>query len=165
MPVGTTEEAKSLAQRWMKDTGFFTREVVPCPNDLNFILEGKAPNEIPFLVIQPKKRGTAVVAIVNVKVTDTSYASLSSMEKDDRDKFLWNLQKEMMFAPPDFAFDPDFEKNGIPKGFQFSKEVYYDELTEGRLAEVVSYATRSAVWVILSFRRKFGPHAEVRQIE
>ena len=163
--VKTAAQAKSFAQTWMENNRVFSREVLPCPGDFNFILEGTAVNGIPFIIAQPDHLATAIMAIVNVRVTDSSLASLNSMDETDRDEFLWNLQRELVFAPPNFAFDPDFEKTGIPKGIQFSKEIYYDELTEGRLAEAVNYATRSALWVIWSFRRKFGLPSEVETIE
>jgi hypothetical protein len=163
--VKTVDQAKSLAQTWMQNSGSFSKEILPCPSDLNFILEGMAPNGIPFLIIQPKQLKSAVAAIANVRITESSFASLSALDRGERDEFLWNLKRELMFAPPTFAFDPTFEETGIPKGIQFSKEVYYDELTEGRLAEAVSCVTRSALWVVWSFGRRFGPRAEVKPVE
>lgn len=166
--IKTIDQAKSLVQTWMRDSGISPKEILPCPEDLNFILEGMAPNGIPFLIIQPKQCERAVVAIANVRITDSSFASLSALSVDERDEFLWNLKRELMFTPPTFAFDPTFAKTGIPKRMQFSKEVYYDELTEGRLAEAVNYATRSALWVVWTFRRKFGmptDFAEVKPVE
>jgi len=152
--------AKSSAQTWMQNSGFFSKEILPCPDDLNFILEGKAPTGIPFLIIQPKQLKSAMVVIANVRITEPSFASLNALKNEERDEFLWNLKRELMFAPPTFAFDPTFEKTGIPKGIQFSKEVYYDEFTEGKLAEAVSYATRSALWVVWTFGRRFGSPKE-----
>lgn len=163
--IKTADQAKSFAKTWMENNGVFSREVIPCPGDFDFILEGMALNGIPFIITQPEHLATAVMAIVNVRVTESSLASLNSMDGKEREEFLWNLQRDLVFAPPNFAFDPDYEKTGIPKGFQLSKEIYYDELTEGRLAEAVNYATRSALWVIWSFRRKFGLPSEARPIE
>jgi len=163
--VKTVDQAKSLAQTWMQNSGSFSKEILPCPSDLNFILEGMAPNGIPFLVIQPRQLKSAVAAIANVRITESSFASLSALDRSERDEFLWNLKRELMFAPPTFAFDPTFEETGIPKGIQFSKEVYYDELTEGRLAEAVNCVTRSALWVVWSFGRRFGPCTEVKPVE
>ncbi len=149
----------------METNGLFSGEETPCPEDLYFILQGMTHNGMPFLIAQPKKLERAIVAIANVRVTESSFASLSAMTEKEHDEFLWNLKKELMFAPPTFSFDPSFEETGIPKGFQFSKEVYYDELTEGRLAEAVNYAVRSALWVVWTFRRKFGAPAEVKSVE
>jgi hypothetical protein len=159
------ESAKSSAQTWMQNNGVFSKEILPCPDDLNFMLEGKAPTEIPFLIIQPKQLKGAIVVISNVRITESSFASLSALTVKEREEFLWNLKRELMFIPPTFAFDPTYEETGIPKGIQFSKEVYYDEFTEGRLAEAVSYTTRSALWVVWTFRRKFHQPTGVKSIE
>jgi hypothetical protein len=163
--IKTVDQAKLLAHIWMKNRGYDPIEVLPCPEDLSFMLQGKASNEMPFLIIQPKKAESSVVAIANVRVTESSFASLLEMNEAERDDFLWNLKRELMFAPPNFSFAPSNEENSIPKGFQFSKEVYYSELTEGRLAEAVDYAIRSALWVVWTFRRKFGTPAEVKFVE
>jgi hypothetical protein len=48
-----------------------------------------------------------------------------------------------VFAPANFFFQDD-EKTGIMRRAQFSKAIYFDELSEGRLAEVVDYTTRRA---------------------
>jgi hypothetical protein len=165
LEITAVDQAKSLAHTWMKTRGYDPIEELPCPDDLSFMLQGKASNGMPFLVIQPKKVESSVVAIANVRVTESSYASLLEMSKEERDEFLWNLKRELMFAPPNFSFDPSYEETGIPKGFQFSKEVYYSELTEGRLAEAVDQAIRSALWVVWTFRRKFGTPAEVKFVD
>jgi hypothetical protein len=163
--IKIVDEAKSLAHTWMKDRGYDPLDILPCPEDLSFMLQGKASNGMPFLIIQSKNASSSVVAIANVRVTQSSYASLQKMSKAERDEFLWNLKRELIFAPPNFSFDPSYEETGIPKGVQFSKEVYYSDLTEGRLAEAVDQAIRSALWVIWTFRRKFGMPAEVKFVE
>jgi hypothetical protein len=165
LEINTADQAKSLAETWMKNHGYAPTEISPCPTDLSFMLQGMAINGMPFLVIQPKDLESAIVVIANVRVTESSFASLNSMTKEARDEFLWNLKKDLMFAPPTFSFDPSYETTGIPKGIQFSKEVYYDELTEGRLAEAVDFAVRSALWVVWTFRREFGAPAEVKFVE
>jgi hypothetical protein len=163
--INTVDEAKSLAQTWMQNRGFFSKEIIPCPDELNFMLEGMVPTGIPFLIIQSKHLKSMVTVIANVRITESSFASLNALGKDERDEFLWNLKRELIFAPPMFAFDPTFEKTGVPKAIQFSKDLYYDELTEGRLAEAVNYATRSSLWVVWTFRRKFGVSAESAEVK
>lgn len=163
--IKTSDRAKSFACGWMKTRGYEPSESLPCPDDFSFMVQGKAVNDIPFLIIQPKIADNFIVVIANVRVTESSFASLKGMNEADREEFLWNLKKDLMFAPPNFSFDPSYEETGIPKGFQFSKDVYYDELTEGKLAEVVDYTVRSALWVIWSFRRKFGAPKEVKFVD
>lgn len=159
------DQAKVLAHAWMKSRGYDPTEILPCPEDLSFILQGKTSNDMPFLIIQPKKAENFVVAIANVRVTESSFASLNEMTEKDRDEFLWDLKRDLMFAPANFSFDPSYEETGVPKGFQFSKEVYYDEFTKGRLAEAVDYAVRSALWVVWTFQKKFGAPKEIKFVE
>jgi hypothetical protein len=162
MVVVNTEEAKLLAQRWMNDAGLFQQDINPNPDDLNFLLQGVGPTKIPFLVTQSSEsKARSIAVIVNVNITESSYKSLSEMSVEAREEFLWNLKKELVFAPASFAFVDD-EKTGILRRVQFVKAIYFDELSEGRLAEVVDYTTRSALWLIWTFRRKFGVPTEAK---
>lgn len=163
--IKTVDQAKSFVYGWMKVRGYEPSESLPCPDDFSFMIQGKAVNDMPFLIIQPKIAENFIVVIANVRVTESSFASLKNMGESEREDFLWNLKKDLMFAPPNFSFDPSSEETGIPKGFQFSKEVYYDELTEGKLAGAVDCAIRSALWVIWTFRRKFGVPTEEKFVD
>lgn len=165
MAVGNIEEAKSLAQNWMNDVGFFQKDIVPSPAGLNFLLQGEGPTKIPFLVTQlSESKVKSIAVIVNVNITEFSYKSLGEMNEDARKDFIWDLKEGLIFAPANFLFMDD-EKTGILRRAQFSKAIYFDELSEGKLAEVVDYTTRSALWLIWSFRRKFGPIPEAKPNE
>ncbi len=50
---------------------------------------------MPFLVIQPKELERSVVAIANVRVTESSFAALKALSEAERDEFLWNLKREL----------------------------------------------------------------------
>lgn len=165
MVVESTEEAKSLAQKWMNDVGFFQKDVIPSPADLNFLLQGAGPTKIPFLVTQSSEsKSKFITVVVNVNIMPSSYKSLCEMTDEAREEFIWNLKKELVFAPANFFFLND-EKTGIIRRAQFSKAIYFDELSEGRLAEAVDYTTRSALWLIWTFRRKFGPPTDVKPVD
>lgn len=166
MVVGNTEEAKSLAQRWLKDAEGYSGQIVdPSPPNLRFLFIGKGHAEIPFLIAQSTTSERSIAVIVNVNISESSQKGLSEMCEKDREEFLWGLKKEIVFAPANFAFDPEFEKTGIPKAVQFSKDIYFDDLSEGRLAELVDYTIRSALWLIWTFGRRFGPPSEVKPVE
>jgi len=166
MAVGNTEEAKALAQRWLDDAeGYSGKLVDPSPASLKFLFIGKGYGEIPFIIAQSKESKRFMDIIVNVNISESSNKYLSEMSKKDREDFLWGLKKEIIFAPANFAFDPEFEKTGVPKAVQFSRRIYFEDLSEGRLEEAVNYTIRSALWLIWTFRRRFGPPSEVVPVE
>jgi hypothetical protein len=166
MAVGSTEEAKLLAQRWLEDAEGYSGQVVdPSPDKLMFLFIGKGHGDIPFLITQSITSKRSIAVIVNVNISESSQKGLSEMREENRKEFLWDLKREIMFAPANFAFDPEFEKTGIPRAVQFSKMIYFDDLSESRLAEVVDYTIRSALWLIWSFGRIFGPPSEVKPVE
>ncbi len=166
MAVGNTEDAKSLAQKWLDDAEGYSGQVVdPNPDDLKFLFIGKGQGDIPFLITQSITSKRSIAVIVNVNISESSHKGLGELGERDREDFLWNLKREIMFAPANFAFDPEFTKTGIPSAVQFSKEIYFEDLSEGRLAEVVDYTIRSALWLIWTFGRRFGPPSEVKSVE
>ena len=166
MAVGNTEDAKSLARKWLDDAEGYSGQVVdPSPDNLKFLFIGKGQGDIPFLITQSITSKRSIAVIVNVNISESSHKGLGELGERDREDFLWNLKREIMFAPANFAFDPEFTKTGIPSAVQFSKEIYFEDLSEGRLAEVVDYTIRSALWLIWTFGRRFGPPSEVKSVE
>ncbi len=159
MVVETTEQAKELIQGWMDDRSFFdpTLSPTPIPEGLHFIIGGKGANEIPFSILQPKELKKTVVVIANVSLAKEHFDALNEMKAEDRNMLLWNLQRDIVFAPPTYSFNPEYQKDGTFKGVQFTKEISYDELTEGKLGDAVIDVTRCVLWVIWTFRRAFGP--------
>ena len=156
------QQVRGLIQGWMNDRRFFDPALspTPTPDGFHFIIGGKAVNEIPFSILQPKDLERTVMVISNVTLGKEHFDSFNAMEKEERDNLLWNLQKEIVFASPLYSFNPEYKVDGTFKGIQFSKEISYDELTEGRLGDAVSNVTRCVLWVIWTFRRKFGPLKE-----
>lgn len=162
MPVKTTGQAKKLIQGWMNDRGFFDSTATPSttPDEFIFILGGKSPKEIPFMILQPKKLRKTIVVLANVVLGKEHFDAFNAMSAEDRDEVLWDLQKDIIFAPALYSFNPEFKENGTFKGVQFTKEISYDELTIGKLGDAVIDVTRGVLWVIWTFRKKFGPLKE-----
>lgn len=162
MAVGDADEAKKLVYAWMENVGYSPKEI-PNPENLEFLIQGAGPTNIPVAVIRPSEaKAKFIVVVVNVNISESSYKSLSAMSEKDREEFLWNLKRDLVFAPASFSFLED-KDTGILKRAQFSKPVYFEELTESRLAEVIDYTVRSALWLIWTFGKRFGPPSEVKQ--
>ena len=162
MSVETTEQAKKLIQDWMTDRNFFDPATSPnpVPDEFHFILGGKAANGIPFSVLQPKELKETVIVIANVMLGKEHFDAFNEMKAEDRDIILWNLKRDIIFTQPTYSFNPEYEKDGIFKGFQFIREISYDELTKGKLGDAVIDVTKCVIWVIWTFERAFGPLKE-----
>jgi len=157
MPVNDVPGAIDLIKSWMEQRGISeSSEVKPTPGGISFQFRGVDSSGIPFAVLQPETWKKTVVIVSEVTITDDRFNSISSMRPKDRDDFLGNLQKDITFAPSAFAFDPTFDKTGIPRGIQFSKEICYDGLTEDRLNEAMRDVIRSVLFVIWRIRKEFG---------
>jgi len=157
MSVEDIASAIDLIKNWMTQKGISDRvEMEPTPTGTSFQFTGKDATGVPFTIIQPENWKKTVLVISEVGITQERIESIESMSPQDRDEFLYNLQKDIMFAPAQFAFDPTFKETGIPRGIQFSKEICYDGLTEDRLNDAMRDVVRSALFVIWVIRKKFG---------
>jgi hypothetical protein len=155
MPVETPDEASQIIKKWMEDRGFFTAEKTD--EKTHFLFEGNCGNGLNFAIQQPKaiKR---IVGVTQRMLFDPQHLSaLDSLPSEKRDEFVWNLRKDLIFAPPTVSFEPDAVN---PESVFIVKEISYDELTEGQLNAAVDQVTRVLVWVSSSFIRKFGEPKE-----
>jgi len=157
MSVNDIPGAIDLIKTWMDQMGISDGvETKPTPGGVFFQFTGKDVTGIPFAIIQPEKWKRTVLVISEVTINDDRIKSIESMRPEDRDEFLYNLQKDITFLPAPFAYDPTHEETGIPKGIQFSNEICYDGLTEDRLNNAMRDVVRSALFVIWEVREKFG---------
>lgn len=162
MVIETVGQAKELIQNWMNYRKFINPATssTTVPDELYFMISGKASDDIPFSILQPKDLGRTVVVLANVILGQEHFEAFNEMEPKDRENLFWDLQRSIIFAPVTYSFNPEYKKDGTFRGIQFIKEISYDELTEGRLGDAVSNVTKCVLWVIWVFRREFGPLKE-----
>ena len=161
MAVENTAKAEELVRDWLNSRGFYDPAASPVtiPEEFHFIIAGKADNEISFFVIQPKKLDGIIAVLSNVKLGEKHFEAFTKLDDKGREELLWNLQLGIIFAPTAYAFNPDI-KDGILKAIQFTKEIYYEDLTRGKLGEAVLDVTKCALWTVLFFRQRFGSSME-----
>ncbi|TRZ66890.1 MAG: DUF2299 domain-containing protein [Methanothrix sp.] len=161
MSVENIASAIELIKTWMTQRGISEGlETKPTPGGFSFHFTGKSASEMPFTIIQPEQLEKTVIIISEVRIAEEHIKSIKAMRSKDCDEFFYNLRKNIVFAPAQYAFDPDFEKTGILKSIQFSKEICYDGLTEDRLNEAVQDVVRGAIFVIWQIRKEFGDTTE-----
>jgi len=161
MPVKTIEEAKILTEGWARDRGFLSEKPKPDNEDaikqFNFKYDGETQTGVNFSLIQPKDLNRAVVAISRIEIAPIHLKLLDSLASDELDNFLWDVRKELAFAPASFMFLP---LDGKLESIQFTKEISFDELTEGRLSDAVDSLIRCTLVVVWLFRKAFGTGKE-----
>lgn len=162
MSIEDIPGAISLIKAWMKQRAITEgTETTPTPAGVFFQFIGKDATGIPFLIIQPESWRETILVVSEVIITDDRVKSIESMRPKDREGFLYNLRKDITFAPAQFSFDPTYDKTGIPRSIQFSKEICYDGFTQDRLNEAVRDIVKCALFLIWTIRKEFGdPKAE-----
>lgn len=157
MSIENIDGAISLIKDWMEQKGISDGiKTEPTPDDFYFQFTGKDEAEIPFTVFQPKNWKKTILILSQVDINEDRVKCIESMRPKDRDEFLYNLRKDITFAPANTAFDPSFDDTGIPRGIQFQEEICYDGLTEDRLNEAVRNVVKCVLFVIWRIRREFG---------
>jgi hypothetical protein len=156
MPVGTIDEAMHLIENWMQDRGLAIpseQEDEESKRELNFKYDGKTDIGLGFAIIQPKRAKRVVIMVSRVDIAKPHKDALGSMKVRKFEDFMWEIKKELVFAPTTFQILPP---EGIPESIQFSREISFDELTEGKLADTLGSIMKSTVLIILLFGKKFG---------
>jgi len=157
MSVEDIDDAISLIKDWIEQRGVSDGiNTEPTPEEVYFQFTCKDYTEIPFIVAQPKEWKKTILIVSQVDINEDRVKSIESMRPKDRDEFLYNLQKDISFAPANVAFDPSFDKTGIPRGIQFSREICYDGLTEDNLNKAVHDVVKCDLFVIWRIRKEFG---------
>ena len=158
MPVNSIEEAKALIERWIGDRNLTdAREKdESLPTELNFKYDGKTEAGIKFAIVQPKTI-SAIIAVSRIEVAPNHFKALSSMKGRKLEDFLLDIKRELVFAPAAFLLIPT---NNAPELIQFTKEVSFDELTEGRLTDALDSLVKCTVSLVLFLTKKLGPGKE-----
>jgi hypothetical protein len=152
MPVKTVEGAKGAVKRWLKDRAYLRDDDTPLPKDLHFRFKGDLSKGIGFNILQPKNLLRSVVIVAQLGFDKVHLDGLNSMNEKERDNLLWDLRRDFIFVSPSFVFDDPSK----PSSIQFSKEISYDELTEGKLQDTLEQITRCMIWVSWVFNKEFG---------
>lgn len=156
MPANDATSAKKFVKDWMDHRKVFDIEIDPTPGNLYFQFTGKSEGGIGFTVMQPKIWDTSVLVMAEVKIGEQHSKILESMRQKDREEFVFNLKKNIIFAPASYALDPTLETKGYPQGIQFSKEICYDNLTEDRLSNSMRDVVSCVIYILELFKNELG---------
>jgi len=156
MPANDATSAKKFVKDWMDHRKVFDIEIDPTPGNLYFQFTGKSEGGIGFTVMQPKIWDTSVLVMAEVKIGEQHSKILESMRQKDREEFIFNLKKDIIFAPASYALDPTLETKGYPQGIQFSKEICYDNLTEDRLSNSMRDVVSCVIYILELFKNELG---------
>jgi len=143
---------KKIVKDWMDHRKVFDFEINPTPDNLYFQFNGKSEGGIGFTVMQPKIWETSILVMAEVTIGESHLKTLESMRTKDRNEFMINLIKSIVFAPASFALDPTFKQKGFPQGIQLTKEICYDNLTEDRLSNSMRDVVRCVVYILELFK-------------
>jgi hypothetical protein len=154
MPIETVEEASKAIKMWMEDRGVFTEEV--STETAHFQYEGTWENGVSFSIVQPKDMKRIVGVVSKCEIEPQYPTALDSLNSHERQEFLWDIKETLLLVPIFTIFMPDDN----PKSILFVKEIAFDELTEGRLAQAVDQVSRMIMWLSLVFLRRFGEPME-----
>jgi hypothetical protein len=152
------DEVKRKVDEWMKGRGIFIREIES--DETHFQFEGRTETKIGITIAQPKKLHKSVVVISKLELHPKHLETLSRLNPKKKAEFIWDLKRDLIFAPATFIMEQSGEDL---KSIQFTKEISFDELTEGRLIEAVDNVCRPLIWTAWVFVRRFGQPEEIHE--
>ncbi len=155
MSVNDVQEAKAKIGAWMKGRDLLTQEVDSEDNDFQF--NGKTATQVGITILHPKNLFRSIIVISKIELDPKHKEDLNQLHADEKADFIWNLKRDLIFAPASFIMEPD--GNNF-ESIQFGIEISFDELTEGKLIEAVDNVCRPLIWTVWVFLRKFGSPVE-----
>ncbi|MDF0593145.1 DUF2299 family protein [Methanotrichaceae archaeon M04Ac] len=156
MTISNPAEAKRFVESWMGHRGVSGAEITQIQENIYFQLNGMSDIGIGFTVFQPKTWETTISVIAEVKIGEPHLKIFETMRTKDREGFMLNLIKSITNLPANYAFDPTYETAGYPRGIQFAKEIYYDNLTEDKLGNSMLDVIKCVSYVLWLFRVELG---------
>lgn len=151
MPIETAAEAKEKVRAWMEGRSIFIKETEA--DEVDFQLDGRTDTQIPLAIVLPKNLPKSVLVITKIKLHEMHANALNQLDPQEKADFIWNLKKDLIFAPATFTMEPSGTNL---KEIQFTKEISFDELTDGRLINAMDSVCRCFIWTAWVFIKKFG---------
>jgi len=151
MPVNTAEEARLFINKWFNDRGYENKSTSNHEN-VEFQFSGVSDSGIGFTVIKTKRLPRVVVVATRITAIQFHIDALKSLSNEDLEAFLWELKRDLLMVSPNFRFDNPV----IPSTMDFTKEISFDELTEGKLHDAVDQTIRCILYVAWMFNHKLG---------
>lgn len=151
MPIETASEAKEKVRTWMEGRKIFVKETEV--DEADFQLDGRTETQIPLAIVLPKNLSKSILVVTKIKIHEMHADALNKLDPQEKADFIWNLKKDLIFAPATFAMEPS---GADVKEIQFTKEISFDELTDGRLINAMDSVCRCFIWTAWVFTKKFG---------
>lgn len=151
MPVDDVGEVKRKVGEWMEGRGLSPQQVDSEDNDFQF--NGKTEMQIGITILHPKKLFRSILVVSRIELHPAHKALLNELPPDEKADFIWNLKKDLIFAPVAFRMEPSGnEINSI----QFTDEISFDEFTEGKLIKAIDNVCKPLIWTAWVFMKRFG---------
>lgn len=155
MPVRTSDEAKAMIEEWLISRALPAKDVNR--EGTTFQIESRTETNIAFAIMKPERFQRSVFVATKIEVHAEHFKALCSMNLKEQNGFLWELKKELLVLPPTFMFQSKSDQYSVPESIQFTKEISFDELTEGRLVDAMDQTCRGVILVTWIFLKTFGP--------
>jgi hypothetical protein len=149
------EEVKTKIDEWMKGRKIFIRELES--DETYFQFEGKTETQVGIVIAQPKKLFRSIVVISKLELHPKHLEALRRLNPKKKAEFIWDIKRDLIFAPATFTME---QSGDNLTSVQFTREISFDELTDGRLIEAVDNVCRPLIWTAWVFLRRFGKPEE-----
>jgi hypothetical protein len=151
MPLEDFGEVKGRICEWMKGRGIFIQEIKS--EETEFQFEGRTETQVGITIVKPKKLYKSFIVVSRLELHPDHLAKFDLLNSKKKAEFVWDLKKDFIFVPATFTIE---QLGDNLKSIQFTKEISFDELTEGRLIEAVDNVCRPLIWTAWVLVKRFG---------
>ncbi len=149
------KSADKQVEEWIKELGLSVNRP-PQAKEYFHVLVAPPQGGPALSVIRINENSKFYVIAMGIAIHPTHISSLMSMKKEDRIKFLIDLQLEALRYGVDFVAIPPNQE--VPNAIQISRPLFVENLTANEFINTLLNVRNAGVSIMLKFAQKFGPY-------
>ncbi len=149
------EQVKIMGKvkEWLVKEGLPVEEAPSEDTYFNFIVEYPRNSGRKVLSVQPKDKEDTIHVICDLIISDEHRKKLKDMDKENREKFFWELRYGLLSREGFFQLLPNEENLQL---IRIRQNIYYDNLTKSKLMETLLENHKCTTFIIWKFTENFG---------
>ena len=136
-------ETGERVKEWLERDGILQEAVEDDRLDFHYVVNFPKGTSYTSEILKGKEDDRIIVAS-SIRLSDRHYQALRSLPERERRAVIWQWRFELLFRDADFRMLPSVDDVRV---FEFSRVIYEDELTRGKLAEALREIFKCKLYV------------------
>lgn len=152
--------ADKQIEEWLKELGLTISRPPQAKEFFHIVIS--PPQGGPSLsIVRINENSKFYIIVMGIAIHPTHVSALMSLKREERVKFIIDLQLEALKYGVDFVAMPPNQE--APNIIQVSRPLFMDNLTANEFINALLSVRNAGVSIMLKFTQKFGPYEPQQQ--